>query len=74
MKKGMKYHNCRNFITTVNQGINAVIAVATVHMGSEKQEQGMKECMQTYADLCAIGGVYCMGGLSTCAPSLKVNY
>ena len=59
MKKGMKCQNCRKFITAVNQGINAVIAVATVHMTSEQQEQGMKEYMRTYADLCALGGVYC---------------
>ena len=55
MKKGMKCQNCRKFITAVNLGINAVIAVATVHMTSEQQEQGMKEYMQTYADLCALG-------------------
>ena len=59
MKKGMKCQNCRKFITAVNQGINAVIAVVTVHMTSKQQEQGMKEYMRTYADLCALGGLYC---------------
>ena len=48
MKKGMKNHNCRKCITSVNQGINAVIVVATVHMTSKQQEHGMKEYMRTY--------------------------
>ena len=36
--------------------MNAIIAVGTVHMTTEQQEQGMKEYMLTYVHLMCLRG------------------
>lgn len=56
IKKGMKCYSCRKVIAADSQGMNAIIAVGTVHMTSEQQEQGMKEYMLTYVHLMCLRG------------------